>query len=218
MKRLIKQLFGGQAENDAPAAKRGMDDRTIVIVSGLPRSGTSMMMKMLEAGGLPVLIDGLRAADKDNPEGYYELERVKGIDKGDAGWVPDAVGKGVKVISALLEHLPPDYTYRVIFMHRRIEEVLRSQRKMLQHRGEDQDAISDAEIADLFAKHVAKTLAWANKQPNFHVLEVDYNEMLQDPQPHVRTINQFLGNGLDERAMTDVVNPDLYRNRAAAQS
>lgn len=219
MKRLIKQLFGGRdSDGDVPATGAGpvVDGRTIVIVSGLPRSGTSMMMKMLEAGGLPVLIDGLRAADKDNPEGYYELERVKGIDKGDAGWVPDAVGKGVKVISALLEHLPPDYTYQVIFMHRRIEEVLRSQRKMLQHRGEDQNAISDAEIADLFAKHVAKTLAWANNQPNFHVLEVDYNDMLQDPQPHVRVINQFLGGGLNERAMNDVVNPDLYRNRATS--
>jgi len=99
-------------------------------------------------------------------------------------------------------------------MDRPIEEVLRSQRKMLQHRGSEGETVSDGEIAALFAKHVSQTLAWLQQQPNFRVLEVHYNELLLQPQAHVRALNQFLGNRLDEQAMAAVVNPDLYRNRA----
>ena len=173
-----------------------------------------MMMKVLEAGGMPVLIDGLRSADTDNPEGYYEFERVKELDKGDSAWVADAQGKAVKVISALLEHLPADYQYRVIFMHRNVEEVLNSQRKMLAHRGENTESVSDAEMAELFAKHLAKVKEWLRAQPNFAVLDIDYNAMLKDPEPYIRTINQFIDNTLDELAMAKVINPSLYRNRA----
>ncbi len=187
--------------------------RTVVIVSGLPRSGTSMMMKMLEAGGIPPVSDGQRVADADNPEGYYEFERVKQLDKGDREWLDAAQGKTVKVISALVEYLPPDYEYPLIFMNRRMEEVLRSQRKMLERRGEQSD-ISDEKLAELMAKHVAKVKAWITAQPNFRLLEVDYNQMLRDPQPYVRRLNTFLGGFLDEMAMEAVVNPDLYRNRA----
>ena len=103
----------------------------VTVVSGLPRSGTSMMMKMLEAGGLPPLTDSLRVADDDNPKGYYEFERVKKMPEGDKSWVEDAQGKSVKVISALLEHLPPEYSYRVLFMQRKVEEILASQTQML---------------------------------------------------------------------------------------
>jgi hypothetical protein len=186
----------------------------VVVVSGLPRSGTSMMMKMLEAGGMPVLADFERSADIDNPEGYYELERVKGLDKGDTQWVRDAQGKVVKVISALLEHLPPGYVYQVIFMHRRLEEVLASQQKMLEHRGNINNKVSDVEMQELFGKHVAHVTTWLEKQPNFTVLDVDYNQMLADPLPYVQEINRFLDTSLDEAAMAQIVNPDLYRNRA----
>ena len=215
MKNLLRKLLG---RGSAPAPAAGPGDKgtsaPIVVDSGLPRSGTSMMMKMLEAGGLPVMIDGLRAADPDNPEGYYELERVKDLDKGDTAWINEARGQGVKVISALLEFLPKDNQYRVIFIHRRIEEVLRSQRKMLERRGEKTDDVSDAEMADLFAKHLAKVKHWLRLQPNFAVLDVDYNAMLQDPKPYIQSINHFLGGVLDEQAMAATVNPDLYRNRA----
>lgn len=208
MKQIRNKLFGNRSAGPTDASA------PVIVVSGLPRSGTSMMMKMLEASGLPVLIDGLRAADPDNPEGYYELERVKALDKGDTAWVADARGHAVKVISALLEFLPPTHEYRVLFMHRQIEEVLRSQRKMLERRGENANAVSDAEMAALFAKHVEKVQAWMRQQANFSVLDVDYNALLADPLPHIRTINQFLGNGLDEQRMAEVINPDLYRNRA----
>lgn len=193
---------------------RRAPSQPVIVVSGLPRSGTSMMMKMLEAGGLPILTDQVRAADEDNPKGYYEFERVKQLDKGDHAWLPEAQGKAVKVISALLEHLPPDYTYRVLFVERRMEEVLASQKKMLARRGEPTDRVSDEEMARLFAKHVQKVKLWLSAQPNFSVLYVDYNRMLADPWPYVRQINQFLGGRLDEARMVEVVDPALYRNRA----
>jgi hypothetical protein len=221
MKNLFNRLFSGQTARSDAAPRvppgRGLAanpaTQPVIVVSGLPRSGTSMMMKMLEAGGLPVLIDGLRAADPDNPEGYYEMERVKALDKGDAAWIADARGKGVKVISALLEHLPTEYTYRVIFMHRRIDEVLASQRKMLARRGEPVDAVPDEQIAALFAKHVAKVQEWLRSRPNFALLDVDYNAMLKDPAPYVAAVDAFLDDRLDPQAMLAVINPDLYRNR-----
>jgi hypothetical protein len=215
MKNFLNKFFGtGRSEvNPATGGRHLAATAPVFIVSGLPRSGTSMMMKVLEAGGLPVVIDGLRAADPDNPEGYYEFERVKELDKGDTAWVAEAQGKAVKVISALLEYLPAEYQYRVIFMHRNVAEVLNSQRKMLARRGEDVNAVGDAEMADLFAKHVAKVQEWLRAQPNFAVLDVDYNAMLQDPDPYIRMVNQFIDNALDEQAMVKMINPSLYRNR-----
>ena len=130
----MKKLFGKLLGDTKPGAGRG---EPIVVVSGLPRSGTSMMMKMLEAGGIPPVTDELRTADDDNPKGYYEFERVKQMDKGDTAWVADAQGKVVKVISALLKHLPSSHNYQVIFLRRHMSEILASQRKMLIRRGED---------------------------------------------------------------------------------
>ncbi|MER2600322.1 MAG: sulfotransferase domain-containing protein [Caldilineales bacterium] len=186
----------------------------VTIVSGLPRSGTSMMMKALEAGGLPVVTDAERTADEDNPKGYYEMESVKQMDKGDVAWLHSAPGKVVKVISALLEHLPAGYHYRVVFMQRAMPEVLASQKKMLARRGEPTDRISDEEMTRLFTRHLQKVDTWLRAQPNFAVLYVDYNRMLADPLPFVHQINQFLGGQLDEQRMAEVVDPQLYRNRA----
>lgn len=192
-------------------------NRPVVVVSGLPRSGTSMMMKMLEAGGIEILSDDLRQADEDNPKGYYEFERVKQLDKGDDAWVANASGKAVKVISALLEYLPSGYYYRVIFMNRRIEEVIASQRKMLKHRGEESN-ISDEELAELLRRHVIKVKSWVNSKPNFVLLDVDYNAIVVDPVLYVHRINSFLGGGLDEDAMVAAVDPNLYRNRTTKRS
>jgi RNase adaptor protein for sRNA GlmZ degradation len=203
----LGKLFGGNSERD-PASE------PVIIVSGLPRSGTSMMMKMLEAGGLHVYIDNLRTPDADNPEGYYEFERVKQLDKGDTDWVREARGQVVKVISALLEYLPSENEYRVLFMHRSLDEILASQQKMLSRRNEAPSGISDEEMADLFRKHLTSTDKWLREQPNFAVLDVDYNQMLADPAPLTESINQFLGGVLDEGNMVAVINPDLYRNRA----
>ena len=185
----------------------------VTVVSGLPRSGTSMMMKMLEAGGLPPVTDNIRTADEDNPKGYYEFERVKKLPQGDVAWLPDAQGKVVKVIAALLPHLPGGYEYRVIFMQREMSEVLASQKQMLIRRGEDPNKIPDDVIAKLFEKHLRQVNDWVNQQPNVQRLDVNYNEMLKNPQPFIEQINAFLNNQLDAAKMATVVGPSLHRQR-----
>ena len=160
------------------------------------------------------LTDNIRVADDDNPKGYYEFERAKKLKEGDDSWLPDAEDKAVKVISALLPHLPDTYDYQVIFMRRAMTEILASQRKMLINRGEDPDKVNDQEIAALFEKHLAKTLNWIDEQDNVQRLDVDYNGMLKEPQSHVVEVIRFLGRDLDQEAMTAVVDPSLYRQRA----
>ena len=193
---------------------RSGDDQFITIVSGLPRSGTSMMMKMIDAGGIPPVTDALRVADEDNPKGYYEFERVKQMDKGDVAWVPEARGKAVKVISALLKHLPANEQYRVIFIRRNIDEILASQRKMLIRRGEDPDKQDDAQMKVLFEKHVRGVEAWLAERRNVRTLYVHYSDMLGDPRPQFERVNAFLGGKLDTARMAEVVDPSLYRNRS----
>jgi len=189
-----------------------MNNETITIVSGLPRSGTSMMMKMLTAGGLELLTDNIRAADEDNPKGYFEFERVKQIEN-DKAWLEDARGRVVKLISALLKHLPPAYNYKVIFMRRAMTEILASQRQMLIRRGEPADAVPDDKMAAMFNKHVAQVEAWLAAQPNIDVLYVSYNEVMKDSRPHAERINVFLGGSLKVEEMVGVVDSGLYRQQ-----
>ena len=186
--------------------------KTITIVSGLPRSGTSMMMKMLEVGGIALLTDGIRAADEDNPEGYYEFERVKQIEQ-DTGWLEDARGKAVKMIAALLKYLPPDYEYEIVFMRRNIGEVLSSQRRMLIHRGEAPDTVSDERMAALFGRHLTQVRRWLADQPNIAVLYVDHGDVMADPYEQARRVSEFLSHPLDALAMAAVVDRSLYRQR-----
>jgi len=185
----------------------------ITIVSGLPRSGTSMMMKMLEAGGMPPYTDNIRTADDDNPKGYYEYERVKKLPEGDTSWLPDAMGKAVKVISALLEHLPPQYNYRVLFMQRKMDEILASQKQMLVRSGQPTDKVGDGQLAEMYEKHLARVNSWLASQANFSVLYLDYNQMLTDPEEYAAQINDFLGEKLDSMAMASIVDTKLYRQR-----
>lgn len=185
----------------------------ITIVSGLPRSGTSMMMKMLEAGGMPPYTDNIRTADDDNPKGYYEYERVKKLPEGDTSWLPDARGKVVKVISALLEHLPLEYDYRVLFMQRKMDEILASQKQMLIRSGQPTDKVGDDQLAEMYEKHLARVNSWLAGQANFSVLYLDYNQMLADPEKYAPMINDFLGGELDSMAMASVVDAKLYRQR-----
>jgi hypothetical protein len=187
--------------------------KAIVIVSGLPRSGTSMMMKMLEAGGVPPLTDNLRTADTDNPKGYYEFERVKKMPEGDLAWVAEAEGKTVKVITELLRYLPPDHHYKIIFMRRSMSEILASQKEMLVRSGKPTDKVSDEKLAEMYEKHLAKVESWLAQQPNCAVLYTHYNDLLSDPRPQAERINQFLGGKLDIEKMTAVVDPNLYRQR-----
>jgi hypothetical protein len=184
----------------------------LTVVSGIPRSGTSLMMSMLDSGGIPVLIDNMREADVDNPRGYYEYEPVKAL-KRDASWVAQSSGKAVKMVYLLVYDLPPETEYRILFMHRTIDEVLASQRVMLERLGKPA-RVDDAKMARLFENHLVKFAAWIKDRPNIRVLDVDYNQMVADPAPIAAEIDRFLGGGLDTAAMTATVDPSLYRNRA----
>jgi hypothetical protein len=183
-----------------------------MIVAGLPRSGTSMMMRMLEAGGVAALTDEIRAADEDNPRGYYEFEPVKKT-KEDASWLERAPGKVVKMVHVLLYQLPPGYQYKVVFMRRALPEVVASQNVMLERQGKPQSDLPDELIMEAFQKQLDKLFAWVGEQPNFDLLQINYNEILRDPAPSVRAIDEFLGGGLDTAAMMKVVEPGLYRQR-----
>lgn len=188
--------------------------RPIVIVSGLPRSGTSMAMRMLEAGGVEILTDRARTADEDNPHGYFEHDRVLTLDKGaDTTWLADARGKAVKVVSALLPHLPETYQYKVVFMHRDLREVLASQNKMLQRRGEAGGTAGDDEMMRIYEGHLAKVTALLRRRRCFETLDVRYADVLADPAGQARRIHQFLGGPLGAARMAEAVSPDLYRNR-----
>jgi hypothetical protein len=189
-----------------------MPENTITIVSGLPRSGTSMMMQVLEAGGLPALKDDIRAADDDNPKGYYEFERVKQIAH-DQAWLQEAQGKVVKMVSALLLQLPNTYTYQVVFMRRKMEEVLASQKQMLIRKGEPASPVGDDKMAALFRKHLDQVEQWVADQPNVEVLYVHYHDVITAPRPQMERINQFLGGRLDVDKMMNVVDRTLYRQR-----
>jgi hypothetical protein len=188
----------------------------VVVVSGLPRSGTSMMMKMLDAAGIPIMTDAVRTADEDNPKGYFEFERVKDLEKDpDHEWVREARGKALKVISWLLKDLPDEHAYQIVFMRRDIDEVLASQNKMLVHRGEENTA-DDEIMAEAYRNHLASVRIMARKKANWSLVEIRYDEAIRDPAGVARKVNAFLGGRHDERRMVDAVDEKLYRNRKSA--
>jgi hypothetical protein len=185
----------------------------IIIVSGLPRSGTSLMMQMLDHGGTPVVTDGVRAADTDNPRGYYEFERVKKV-KTDAAWLPAARGKAVKMVSQLLYDLPATESYRILFMDRDLDEVLASQEKMLARLG--RPAAPRDEMAQAYRVHLARLHEWLPRQKNVTVLSVRYNDLVAEPRAQAERVAAFLGGAADVEGMVRAVDPALYRNRKAA--
>jgi hypothetical protein len=185
-----------------------------VVVSGLPRSGTSMVMGMLQAAGIETLSDGQRRADDDNPKGYFEDERVKALAREpDKSWVREARGKAVKVISYLLKDLPADNQYKVILLERDLDEVLASQAKMIERRGEA-DATGDEQMAAAFRKLMAQTDELLERSSHFESLRVRYSDVVGHPKVEAERINAFLGGTLDTNAMAAFVDPGLYRNRS----
>ena len=184
----------------------------ITVVSGLPRSGTSLMMQMLAAGGMPVLTDGVRAADDDNPRGYFEFEAVKRTRR-DASWVPLAEGKAVKVVYALLRDLPAGHEYRVIMMRRDLGEAIASQREMLRRSGRPGAHVGDEKLRELFAAELKRTADWLREQANFRTLDVEHGDCLREPRAVAGRVNLFLGAILDEAAMAAAIDRGLYRQR-----
>ena len=188
--------------------------KSIIIVSGLPRSGTSMLMKMLNASGVEIASDGLRTADDDNPKGYFELERVKELDKNkNKSWLTELRGKAVKIVSYFLKYLPENNNYKVIFIERNIHEVIASQNKMLINRGESVDKAGEEKIIQSFERHLQKIKDMLGKDKRFDVLYIKHRDVLDDPLTQAGKINRFLGGRLDEEKMARAVDPNLYRNR-----
>jgi len=185
----------------------------ITIVSGLPRSGTSLMMQMLVAGGMTPLSDGERTADADNPRGYLEWERIKQLPS-DPGCIAEAEGKVVKVISRLLLSLPGGHEYRVIFMQRPLPEVLASQDQMLQRRGTYKEGVDPAAISAAFEKHLREVYTWLDSRSDVKAVRVAYHDALQNPDEVGRKLSEFLGIKLNLEAMAAQVDGSLYRNRA----
>lgn len=188
----------------------------VTVVSGLPRSGTSLAMQMLRAGGVPLLCDDARPPDEHNPAGYFEYAPVLRSAR-DTSWVAAARGHAVKVVAPLLRHLPAGYEYRVLLMRRDLREVIASQDRMLAQRGDPPaGALAPERLAAIFAAQQAELAAWLAAQRHLRALEVDFGALVADPAPAVAAIEAFLGGGLDGAAMRAAVDPRLYRNRAAS--
>lgn len=172
-----------------------------------------MMMQMISAGGIPALTDHVRKADEDNPKGYYEFEAVKRTRK-DASWLAQAPGKVVKMVHVLLLDLPLNREYRVVFMRRNLDEVIRSQNIMLQRLGKQGGDADPEKLRQAFETQLRQVDRWMEDHANFKVLDVNYNEITQEAGPSVAALSGFLGGDLDTEAMHRVVDPSLYRNRA----
>ena len=185
----------------------------VIVVSGLPRSGTSMMMKMLDAAALPIMTDNERAADEDNPKGYFEYARVKDLkDEADKSWVREARGQVLKVISHLLETLPDENFYRVILVRRDFDEIIASQNKMLERRGEE-NQVADSTVKEAYIRHLVDIRYMVRRRPNFEMIEVQFMQAMEAPRIFATDVNKFLGGNLDVESMMAVVDLELYRNR-----
>lgn len=188
----------------------------ITVVSGLPRSGTSLMMQMIKAGGMPVLSDDSRKPDDNNPRGYYEYSRVKSLPD-DVSWLREAEGKAIKVIADTLFDLPTDLKYNVVFMMRNLNEVIDSQHAVLESMGRAGAPVTDAELKRAFEKHLEDVRGWLDHNDAFNTLYVDHHTLIADPVTEAERVNAFLGGSLDSAKMTRVVDQDLYHARKAAQ-
>ena len=186
----------------------------ITIVSGLPRSGTSLMMSMLKHGGLELLVDHIRKADDDNPKGYFEFERVKKLPEGDYEWLASADGKVVKIVSYFLDKLPSNFQYKVVFVEREISEILKSQKKMMINRGEKIDDEEDNMMRKYFENHLRTIKKWLSEQSNFEVKYTSYNQIMKNPDKYATEINDFFDNSLDVQKMSKVIDKKLYRQKS----
>ncbi|MGI9629041.1 MAG: sulfotransferase domain-containing protein [Longimicrobiales bacterium] len=213
MKGILGRILGRSGEAPSEPGGSAADGALVTVVSGLPRSGTSMMMRVVEAAAVPVLADEIRGADSDNPKGYFEFERVKRLRDGDATWVEGADGMVVKVISALLEFLPPSSRYKVLFVIRDLDEVMASQRRMLENREEAGAVVDEEELRGLYEAHLTHIRRWLNAQPNFEVLYIDHRRMVTSPEVEVGKVAGFLDSEDRLADMVAAVDPTLYRQR-----
>ena len=191
---------------------RASQAKCVTIVTGVPRSGTSLVMQMLAAGGLPVLSDGVRGPDADNPRGYFEFEPAKRLAQ-DAAWLPLAAGRAVKLVHTLVASLPPGFRYRVLLVRRRLDEVLASQRVMLARRGPAPDEAEDARLLPVLAAQLARLECELAAREELAWLGIEHAELVSEPGRVATRMHQFLGGGLDVGAMAACVEPALHRQR-----
>ncbi len=196
---------------DAPLPPLGDD---VLIVSGLPRSGTSMVMQMLHAGGMPILTDTLREADEDNPRGYFEHEAVKAMFR-DQGWLTEARGKALKVVVPLVCHLPTGCNYRVVLIERDCNEILASQAKMIARRGESIEDTPDRRdrLRREYDRLIAQTVGLLSHRDDVSLLRIRHGDVIRDPLAAANVLNRFAGGELDFARMSTAVDRSLHRNR-----
>lgn len=213
--RTIRPFDSGRQRGPSFILRRLRRGRPIVVVSGLPRSGTSMAMKMLEAGGCAIVADGFRAADTGNPNGYYEDERVKELHQGgDTTWLDVARGQAVKIVSFLLTYLPESYDYQVVFMRRDLGEIIASQNQLLDARGEARGS-ADPVTRARYEQHLVQVERFLASRRCFTILTLNYADVLRSPREHAARLSEFIGGGLDVDRMAAVADPALYRNRSS---
>jgi tetratricopeptide (TPR) repeat protein len=185
----------------------------IIVVSGLPRSGTSLIMQMLHQGGIDCFTDHIREADENNPHGYYEHELVKKLPM-DVSWLNQVVNKCVKIISPLLFYLPDKYNYRVIFIERTFDEIALSQKRMLQRKGKKiNEANYPLQLIDAFNQNKNKVNNWLNTQKNVSFIKIDFNETVKNPENTTNQIIKFINKPLNKNKMIKAIKPELYRER-----
>ncbi len=188
------------------------ENKYIIVVSGLPRSGTSLMMQLLQAAGIPVLIDDHRPPDENNPKGYFEFEAVKSLAT-DASWLPLTKGKAVKIISHLLPYLPEQFQYKIIFMNRDLKEIIRSQNKMLDRFGKAKGELSEAKLAERYALHLHQVHQWLKQRPDITFADISFNHLIQSPEKEWSKVQRLLNLPAFSREVFQVIKPELYRTK-----
>ena len=181
---------------------------TVTIVCGLQRSGTSLIMQMLEAGGVQVMKSDHKPADIHNPKGYYELSEAQLLAQG-AGFLKHCTGKAVKVYAHFLPHLPPDYNYKIIYIHRDVYEIIKSQNIMGGNTG-----AAHFSTAQALENRREKALGWIRQTPGISLLELDYREVVNHPEIHAESIASFMESELNIHDMTMAVDKSLYRQKS----
>ena len=190
-----------------------MYNNPITVVSGLPRSGTSLLMQMLFAGGMEIYSDQKRPADENNPRGYYEHETVKNLHK-NASFLQEVQGKAVKIISSLLMYLPQSFQYNILFLRRNLDEIILSQNIMLEKLNAKVDNENPEEIKKEFLRHLHAVHLWLQQQENVRFIYVDHSSIINEPGRTAEYITEFLQIDLDIPKMTAVVDLSLYRTKS----
>lgn len=189
----------------------------VTIVSGLPRSGTSLMMQILEKSGMDILTDNVREADESNKCGYYEFEKVKKM-MIDASWLPQAEGKVVKIIAQLLDYLPDGFEYKTIFMERDYDEVFNSQSKMLDRLGSKKIKADTVQLKKTFQKQVGEIKTRLQKKTDFSLINISYSNLIFHPESEIEKMDIFFKKKFDRKKICAAIDPDLYRERKGVRN